>query len=110
MPTEPGKHKSESRTAGNDQRYDGLSVLFTTAPMHSSGDTLFTQFKKQNYIELLHHQMKTPLAERPVFLKSPRRVEALVTLLQIGLTSTRGAGYGRRDASTQEPLTTLTRP
>src|SRR5262245_11954275 len=29
--------------------------------------------------------MKTPLAERPVFLKSPRRVEALVTLLQIAL-------------------------
>jgi transposase len=29
--------------------------------------------------------MKTPLAVRPVFLKSPRRVEALVTLLQIAL-------------------------
>jgi len=46
---------------------------------------LFTKFKEQNYIELLHHQMKTPLAVRPVFLKSPRRVEALVTLLQIAL-------------------------
>jgi hypothetical protein len=29
--------------------------------------------------------MKTPLAVRPVFLKSPRRVKALVTLLQIAL-------------------------
>jgi hypothetical protein len=49
-----------------------------------SGDELFTKFKEQNYIELLHPQMKAPLAVRPVFLKSPRRVEALVTLLQIG--------------------------
>jgi hypothetical protein len=68
-----------------DARYDGLSVLFTTAPRRHSADELFTQFKEQNYIELLHHQMKTPLAVRPVFLKSPRRVEALVSLLQIAL-------------------------
>jgi hypothetical protein len=75
----------DAAAAEADQRYDGLSVLFTTAPMHYSGDTLFTQFKEQNYIELLHHQMKTPLAVRPVFLKSPHRVEALVTLLQMAL-------------------------
>jgi len=75
----------DAAAAEADQRYDGLSVLFTTAPLHHSGDELFTQFKEQNYIELLHHQMKTPLAVRPVFLKSPRRVEALVTLLQIAL-------------------------
>jgi len=68
-----------------DARYDGLSVLFTTAPLHDSADELFTKFKEQNYIELLHHQLKTPLAVRPVFLKSPRRVEALATLLQIAL-------------------------
>ena len=55
------------------------------APRQYSADELFTKFKEQNYIELLHHQMKTPLAVRPVFLKSPRRVEALVTLLQIAL-------------------------
>ena len=29
--------------------------------------------------------MKTPLAVRPVFLKSPQRVEALVALMQIAL-------------------------
>ena len=60
-------------------------MLFTTAPLHYSADRLFTTFKQQNYIELLHHQMKTPLAVRPVFLKSLRRVEALVSLLQIAL-------------------------
>jgi len=68
-----------------DARYDGISVLFTTAPMHHSADALFTKFKEQNFIELLNHQMKAPLAVRPVFLKSPRRVESLVTLLQIAL-------------------------
>ena len=56
----------DAAAAAADARYDGLSVLFTTAPLHYSGDELFTKFKEQNYIELLHHQMKTPLAVRPV--------------------------------------------
>jgi hypothetical protein len=67
--------------------YDGLSALLTTAIQQQSGDTLFTQFKQQNHVELNHHQWKTPLAVRPVFLKSPRRVEALVCLLQVALTA-----------------------
>ena len=75
----------DAAAAEADARYDGLSVLFTSAPTLHSGDELFTKFKEQNYIELLNHQMKTPLAVRPVFLKSPRRVEALVSLLQIAL-------------------------
>jgi uncharacterized protein DUF4277 len=68
-------------------RYDGLAALLTTAPRQQSGDILFTQFKQQNYVELCHHQWKTPLAVRPVFLKSPRRVEALVGLMQVALTA-----------------------
>lgn len=68
-----------------EARYDGLSVLFTTASLGRSADELFTEFKQQSFLELLHHQSKTPLAVRPVFLKSPRRVEALVCLLQIAL-------------------------
>jgi transposase len=48
---------------------------------------LFTQYKEQNYVELGHHQWKTPLAVRPVFLKSVRRVEALVCLMQLALTA-----------------------
>ena len=55
--------------------------------MQYSGDRLFTMYKEQNYVETLHHQWKTPLAVRPVFLKSPRRVEALVCLMQIALTA-----------------------
>jgi transposase len=68
-----------------DAAYDGYSALLTTAPLTQSADQLFSQFKQQNYIELLHHQWKTPLAVRPVFLHSPQRVEALVCLLQIAL-------------------------
>jgi hypothetical protein len=68
-------------------RYDGLAALLTTASRQQSGDLLFTQFKQQNYVELCHHQWKTPLAVRPVFLKSPRRVEALVCLMQVALTA-----------------------
>jgi Domain of unknown function (DUF4277) len=67
--------------------YDGLAALLTTAPQQQSGDSLFSQFKQQNYVELCHHQWKTPLAVRPVFLKSPRRVEALVCLMQVALTA-----------------------
>jgi len=68
-------------------QYDGLSALVTTAPLEQSGDRLFTQYKEQNYIELGHHQWKTPLAVRPIFLKSVRRVEALVCLMQVALTA-----------------------
>lgn len=66
-------------------RYDGMSALVTTASVTISADVLFTQYKEQNYLERLHHQWKTPLAVRPVFLKSPRRVEALICLLHIAL-------------------------
>jgi transposase len=77
----------DTQAATADAAYDGLSVLVTTAPREQSADALFTQFKCQNYVELGHHQWKTPLAVRPVFLKSPRRVEALVCLMQVALTA-----------------------
>src|SRR5262245_19554155 len=66
---------------------DGYSALVTTAPLTRSADTLFTEFKQQCYVEQGHHQWKTPLAVRPLFLKSPERVEALVYLLTIALTA-----------------------
>ena len=75
----------DSAAAAAHTCYDGLSVLLTTAPLTSSADTLFQQFKEQNFLELLHHQWKTPLAVHPLFLKSPERVEALVCLLQMAL-------------------------
>jgi hypothetical protein len=67
--------------------YDGLAVLVTTTARTQSADALFTEYKRQSYVELGHHQWKTPLAVRPVFLKSPARVEALVCLMQVALTA-----------------------
>jgi hypothetical protein len=66
---------------------DGYSALLTTAPLTQSSDSLFSYFKQQIYLEQAHHQWKTPLAVRPLFLKSPERIEALVYLLQIALTA-----------------------
>jgi len=75
----------DAAAAAADTHHDGLAALVTTAPLTQSADELFTIFKQQNYIELLHHQWKTPLAVRPIFLKSPERVEALSCLLMIAL-------------------------
>jgi hypothetical protein len=92
-PPQPGHRRATQRlefhfdpaAAQADERYDGLAVLVTTASIMHSADLLFSQYKQQNYVELLHHQWKTPLAVSPVFLKTPRRVEALLCLLQIAL-------------------------
>jgi hypothetical protein len=75
----------DAAAAEADTTYDGLSALLTTSPITKSGDTLFTEYKQQAYVELGHHQWKTPLAVRPVFLKSPQRVEALLCLLYLAL-------------------------
>jgi hypothetical protein len=81
------RYEFDETAAAAAAAYDGLSVLLTTAERQQSADTLFTQYKQQNYVELGHHQWKTPLAVRPVFLKSVRRVEALVGLMQVALTA-----------------------
>jgi hypothetical protein len=77
----------DEQAVADDARHDGLSVLVTTAPITFSGDSLFSQFKKQCYHEHCHHQYKGPLAVSPIFLKNPRRVEALALLLQVALTA-----------------------
>jgi hypothetical protein len=94
LPQPPKGHRRQSHrlvyafdaaAAEAANAYDGLSVLLTTADQSKSADTLFTEYKQQPYVELGHHQLKTPLAVRPVFLKSPRRVEALICLLHLAL-------------------------
>lgn len=70
-----------------DEQYDGYAVLVTTVPpSRASADTLFTRFKQQNYVEHVNARFKGPLAVRPVYLHSPRRVESLVFLMMIALT------------------------
>lgn len=77
----------DEAAAQADATDDGYSALLTTASLTRSADTLFTEFKQQCYVEHAHHQWKTPLAVRPLFLKSPERIEALVYLLKIALTA-----------------------
>jgi transposase len=84
-PTQRLEFHYDPAAAQDDERHDGLAVLVTTASIQYSADRLFSMYKEQNYVELLHHQWKTPLAVSPVFLKSPRRVEALVSLLEVAL-------------------------
>ncbi len=76
----------DKKAAELDAEYDGYSVLVTTAPRTQSADILFCKYKQQSDSELANHEFKTPLAVHPLFLKSPRRVEALVFLLMVTLT------------------------
>jgi transposase len=69
-----------------DEEHDGYNALVTTVPQQqSSADALFTRFKQQSYCEQVNSQFKGPLAVRPVFLHSPRRVEALMFLMVVAL-------------------------
>jgi hypothetical protein len=85
-PTHHFEFAYHERAAQRDADYDGYSVLISTASRTQSGDVLFTKYKQQCYSELANHELKTPLAVHPVFLKSPHRVEALVFLLMLALT------------------------
>lgn len=71
--------------AEDEARHDGIYALVTTAPLTWSGDALLTEYKRQTYIEREHHEIKTPIAVTPIFLKTPSRVEALVSLLFLAL-------------------------
>lgn len=77
----------DEQAARRDAEYDGYSAMVTTAASDQSADSVFTKYKQQAYSELANHEFKTPLAVHPVFLKSPRRVEALIFLMMIALTA-----------------------
>jgi hypothetical protein len=77
----------DQAAAERDAAYDGYSAIVATTPATQDADLLFTKYKQQGYSELANHEFKTPLAVHPVFLKSPRRVEALVFLMMIALTT-----------------------
>jgi hypothetical protein len=66
---EPLTYRFDAVAAAAAAEADGISALLTTAARTTSADQLFTQFKEQNHLETSHHQWKTPLAVRPVFLR-----------------------------------------
>jgi transposase len=84
-PTHRFSFTYDEAAAERDAREDGYSALVTTAPRTQSADVLFRKYKEQNFAEQVNHVFKAPLAVHPVFLKSPRRVEALVFVLMIAL-------------------------
>jgi hypothetical protein len=77
----------DQAAAERDAAYDGYSAMVATTPRQQSADLVFTKYKQQGYSELANHEFKTPLAVHPLFLKSPRRVEALVFLMMVALTA-----------------------
>jgi transposase len=75
----------DKKLVKEDEPYDGLNALVTTA-MQRSTDELFSKFKQQSYAEHANHIFKGPLSVRPVFLQNAHRVEALVFLMMMSLT------------------------
>jgi transposase len=84
-PTHRFEFHFDKKLVKQDEPYDGLNALVTTA-MQRSTDELFTKFKQQSYAEHANHIFKGPLSVRPVFLQNAHRVEALVFLMMISLT------------------------
>ena len=81
-PTHRFEFAFDKKALQRDEEYDGYSLIVTTVPQNQgSADVLFTKFKEQNYSEQINRSFKGPLAVRPVFLHTPKRVEALVFLL-----------------------------
>lgn len=75
----------DQTAAAAAERDDGIYALVTTAPLTWSGDALLSEYKRQTFVERENHELKTPLAVTPIFLKTPTRVEALVSLLFLAL-------------------------
>jgi hypothetical protein len=85
-PTHRFSFRFDAKAAKAAEEYDGYSVLVTTVPQQeASADVLFTKFKQQSYSEQVNGEFKGPLAVHPLFLHSPKRVEALVFLMMIVL-------------------------
>lgn len=86
LPTQCFEFTFDTALLKADEQYDGYNAIVTTVPpSKASADELFTRFKQQSYSEQVNSQFKGPLAVRPVFLHSPRRVEALMFLMVIAL-------------------------
>lgn len=79
------EYSLDEAAAATDTRHDGLHALVTTAPLTWSGDDLFTEYKRQIYVERENHELKTPIAVTPIFLKRPERADALISLLFVAL-------------------------
>jgi hypothetical protein len=86
LPLQRFTFRFDQAAVERDEQYDGYSALVTTVPQaQGSAVVLFTKFKQQGASEQVNSEFKGPLAVRPVFLHSPRRVEALMFLMLLAL-------------------------
>ena len=109
-PTHRFEFQFDKKLPKQDEKYDGLNVLVTTA-MQRSADALFTKFKQQTYAEHANHIFKGPLSVRPVFLQNAHRLEAFFFLMMMSLTlyfvlQRTYLATCEKDASTKECRTT----
>jgi transposase len=102
LPTHRLEWTFDAEAAAQSQAYDGLSAIVTTAPWSEySIDRVFSTYKAQAYLERTHHVLKTPLQVSPVFLKTPKRVEALVMLVYLALAVEQSIERAYRKAMTE---------
>lgn len=85
-PTQRFEFQFDKELLAANEQYDGYNAIVTTVPLEqSSGDEIFTRFKQQTFSEQVNSHLKGPLAVRPVWLKSAKRIESLMFLLVIAL-------------------------
>ena len=85
-PTHRFEFTYDPLAAEADARWDGYWALATNLPTTEKGtDDVFCAYKDQSHIDVVHHQIKTPLRIHPVFLHKQERIEALVLVLFLAL-------------------------
>ncbi|MDQ2635347.1 MAG: IS1634 family transposase [Actinomycetota bacterium] len=64
---------------------DGWYALLTNLPADSTATDVFLQYKDQPTVERRYGEFKGPLAVTPIFLRSNRRIAALITVICLAL-------------------------
>lgn len=78
----------DAAAAMSESSKDGYSAIVATVPESDrSDDEVFTMLREQNLVEHANRQLKSPLAVSPLYLHTPERVDALVHVLLMSLTS-----------------------
>ena len=64
---------------------DGWYALLTNLPTTVAAGEVLTRYKGQEIVERRYHAFKGPLAVAPMFLKTNRRIQALITVICLAL-------------------------
>ncbi len=91
----------DTRAIDAAERLDGRYCLVSNDRAHSA-DELFAAYKRQHLVEGRFADFKGPLAVRPVFLHSNRRITALVAVISLALLL-----YGLVERTARHGLETL---